>query len=65
MNVISVCFFRAFDVELLYIAQQLKIPLVEVAINWKEIDGLFSVFFFSQYQPVSIPYNPLSRHNKQ
>ena len=45
MTFCSVCFLRAFDVELLYIAQQLKIPLVEVAINWKEIDGLFYVFF--------------------
>ena len=33
-------FLRAFDVELLYIAQQLKITLAEVAINWTEIDGL-------------------------
>lgn len=30
---------RAFDVELLYIAQRLKIALAEVAINWTEIDG--------------------------
>ncbi|KAJ7357714.1 dolichyl-phosphate beta-glucosyltransferase [Desmophyllum pertusum] len=29
----------AFDVELLYIAQQLKITLGEVAINWEEIEG--------------------------
>ncbi|XP_014662061.1 PREDICTED: dolichyl-phosphate beta-glucosyltransferase-like [Priapulus caudatus] len=29
----------AFDVELLYIAQTLGIPIGEVAINWKEIDG--------------------------
>ena len=37
----SVCLshFRAFDVELLYIAQRLKIPVAEVAINWKEIEG--------------------------
>lgn len=32
-------FFRAFDVELLYIAQKLKIPINEVAVNWTEIDG--------------------------
>lgn len=31
---------RAFDVELLYIAQKLKIALAEVAINWIEIEGL-------------------------
>ena len=30
---------RAFDVELLYIAQQLKIPIDEVAVNWQEIEG--------------------------
>lgn len=32
-------FFRAFDVELLYIAQRLKIPIAEVAVNWTEIEG--------------------------
>ena len=30
---------RAFDVEMLYIAQQLKMPIEEVAVNWSEIDG--------------------------
>lgn len=29
----------AFDVELLYIAQTLKIPITEVAVIWTEIDG--------------------------
>ncbi|XP_070552271.1 dolichyl-phosphate beta-glucosyltransferase-like [Ptychodera flava] len=29
----------AFDVELLYIAQRLRIPIAEVAVNWTEIDG--------------------------
>ncbi|KAI4462769.1 glycosyl transferase [Holotrichia oblita] len=29
----------AFDVEMLYIAQTLKIPIAEVAVNWTEIDG--------------------------
>ena len=32
-------FYRAFDVELLYIAQTLGIPISEVAVNWQEIDG--------------------------
>lgn len=32
-------FRRAFDVELLYIAQKLKITLAEVAVNWTEIEG--------------------------
>lgn len=31
---------RAFDVEVLYIAQQLHIPVSEVAVNWKEIEGV-------------------------
>lgn len=31
---------RAFDVELLYIAQQLNIPIAEVAVNWQEIEGM-------------------------
>lgn len=30
---------RAFDVELLCIAQSLKIPIAEVAVNWTEIEG--------------------------
>ncbi|XP_072378817.1 dolichyl-phosphate beta-glucosyltransferase [Diabrotica undecimpunctata] len=29
----------AFDVEMLYIAQTLKIPIAEVAVRWTEIDG--------------------------
>jgi len=28
-----------FDVEILYIAQQMGIPIVEVPVNWKEIEG--------------------------
>lgn len=40
----------AFDVELLYIAQRLKIPLAEVAINWKEIDGSKMIPFWSWLQ---------------
>ena len=32
--------YRAFDVELLYIAQQLKVDMDEVAVNWKEIEGM-------------------------
>ena len=32
--------YRAFDVELLYIAQQLGMPVGEVAVNWKEIEGI-------------------------
>ena len=33
--------YRAFDVELLYIAQQLGMPIKEVPVNWQEIDGEF------------------------
>ncbi|XP_067626255.1 dolichyl-phosphate beta-glucosyltransferase [Eurosta solidaginis] len=29
----------AFDVELLYMAERLKIPISEVSVNWKEIEG--------------------------
>uniref|UniRef100_A0A0A1XHC4 Dolichyl-phosphate beta-glucosyltransferase n=1 Tax=Zeugodacus cucurbitae TaxID=28588 RepID=A0A0A1XHC4_ZEUCU len=29
----------AFDVELLYIAERLKMPIAEVAVNWTEIEG--------------------------
>lgn len=34
-----VSIFRAFDVELLYIAQKLNIPIVEIPIRWTEIEG--------------------------
>lgn len=30
---------RAFDVEILFIAEKLKMSLGEVAVNWKEIEG--------------------------
>ena len=33
---------RAFDVELLYIAEQLNIPIKEVPITWHEVDGMFA-----------------------
>ena len=41
---LHVCFFynldcRAFDVEMLYIAQQLGMTIKEVPVNWQEIDG--------------------------
>jgi dolichyl-phosphate beta-glucosyltransferase len=42
--------YRAFDVELLYIAQQLKMPVGEVAVNWKEIEGSKMVPFWSWVQ---------------
>jgi len=32
-------YLRAFDVELLYIAEKLNIPIVEVDVNWQEIPG--------------------------
>ncbi|XP_053564410.1 dolichyl-phosphate beta-glucosyltransferase [Bombina bombina] len=40
----------AFDVELLYIAQLLKIPVTEVAVNWTEIEGSKLVPFWSWLQ---------------
>ena len=40
----------AFDVEVLYIAQRLRIPIEEVAVNWKEVDGSKIVPFFSWLQ---------------
>ena len=45
---------RAFDVELLYIAQRLKIALTEVAINWTEIDGLYTTYFTNSYMLVKV-----------
>eukprot|EP00794_Sanderia_malayensis_P007010 gene7010-7795_t len=40
----------AFDVELLYIAQCLGIPIAEVPVNWQEIDGSKMVPIFSWIQ---------------
>ncbi|KAM4699706.1 dolichyl-phosphate beta-glucosyltransferase [Discoglossus pictus] len=40
----------AFDVELLYIAQCLNIPVAEVAVNWTEIEGSKLVPFWSWLQ---------------
>lgn len=37
---------RAFDVEVLFIAQYLGIPVAEVSVNWEEVDG-------SKLDPVS------------
>uniref|UniRef100_G1MB94 dolichyl-phosphate beta-glucosyltransferase n=1 Tax=Ailuropoda melanoleuca TaxID=9646 RepID=G1MB94_AILME len=42
--------FRAFDVELLYIAQFFKIPIAEIAVNWTEIEGSKLVPFWSWLQ---------------
>uniref|UniRef100_A0A672N290 Dolichyl-phosphate beta-glucosyltransferase n=1 Tax=Sinocyclocheilus grahami TaxID=75366 RepID=A0A672N290_SINGR len=40
----------AFDVELLFIAQCFEIPVVEVAVNWTEIEGSKLVPFWSWLQ---------------
>ncbi|EFN77417.1 Dolichyl-phosphate beta-glucosyltransferase [Harpegnathos saltator] len=40
----------AFDVEMLYIAQSLNIPITEIAVNWKEIDGSKIIPFWSWLQ---------------
>ena len=31
---------RAFDVDLLHIAENLRVPIVEVAVQWEEIEGM-------------------------
>ena len=40
----------AFDVEMLFIAQTLKIPITEIAVNWTEIEGSKLVPFWSWLQ---------------
>jgi hypothetical protein len=40
LTILFLC-YRAFDAELLYIAQKLKIPISEVAVNWTEIEGIY------------------------
>jgi len=36
--------FRAFDVDMLYLAQRFKIPIGEVAISWQEIEGTYTCY---------------------
>ena len=45
--------FRAFDVELLYIAQQMGMPIGEVPVNWQEVDG---ALYLTLYYHVSISF---------
>lgn len=40
----------AFDVEMLYIAQTLKTPVTEIAVNWTEIEGSKIIPFWSWLQ---------------
>ncbi|XP_070162005.1 dolichyl-phosphate beta-glucosyltransferase [Polyergus mexicanus] len=40
----------AFDVEILYIAQTLNIPITEIAVNWTEIEGSKIIPFWSWLQ---------------
>ena len=40
----------AFDVELLYLAERLDIPVAEVAVAWQEIEGSKVTPFFSWIQ---------------
>ncbi|XP_034951273.1 dolichyl-phosphate beta-glucosyltransferase [Chelonus insularis] len=40
----------AFDVEMLYLAQTLNIPITEIAVNWTEIEGSKIVPFWSWLQ---------------
>ncbi|XP_014471417.1 PREDICTED: dolichyl-phosphate beta-glucosyltransferase [Dinoponera quadriceps] len=40
----------AFDVEMLYIAQSINIPITEIAVNWTEIDGSKIIPFWSWLQ---------------
>ena len=44
-STIAVIMCRAFDVELLYIAQQMKMKMTEVSVNWKEIEGMTSYMY--------------------
>lgn len=40
----------AFDVELLFLAERLKVPMTEVAVRWTEIDGSKLTPFWSWLQ---------------
>lgn len=40
----------AFDVEMLYIAKMLNIPITEIPVNWTEIEGSKIVPFWSWLQ---------------
>ena len=52
--------YRAFDVELLYIAQQLSMPVAEVGVNWKEIEGLRVIVSMVARLLISLPLPPSS-----
>lgn len=39
LGLLQIFNFRAFDVEMLYIAQKLGFLISEVAVNWTEIEG--------------------------
>lgn len=39
-------FSRAFDVELLFVAEVLKLSLAEVAVDWKEIEGQYIKLYY-------------------
>jgi len=38
---------RAFDVELLHIAEHFSIPVSEIAVNWHEIPGTYLPFLLA------------------
>lgn len=39
--ILNLQLIRAFDVEMLFIAEKLNMSLAEVAVNWTEIEGNF------------------------
>jgi dolichyl-phosphate beta-glucosyltransferase len=53
----------AFDVEMFYIGKMLNIPVKEVAVNWREIDGsklnvvAASISFIRDYLSILFFYN--------
>lgn len=51
-SVLVLMITRAFDVEMLYIAEKLNMSLAEVAVNWTEIEGkcIYSVNYNRVYK---------------
>ena len=48
---------RAFDVDLLHIAEHFSIPVSEIAVNWHEIPGTYSPLLLGRSLLSLLTYN--------
>ena len=53
--------FRAFDVDMLHVAQYYKMPIGEIAVTWTEIDGMYNgKGIFTLNDPIGLNGYPIS-----